>query len=531
MQFAHAAERALKNIIHYGDTDIFPFPFERLVFEDKLAECKDILLSIHKDFDTTISKRPPLTISKLNQVGYYGFRSATQIEPFWNAYYLACVIGIADLIEAARIPPNENTIFSYRYNWQKDKSALFLDSNWNAYRQVCLANAKKFQYVIQTDISDFYSRINHHKLDNELRRVAKGNVLIKRIMTLLEIFSNGYSYGVPVGGPASRILSELALNHIDKHLKSRGITFCRYSDDFTIFCQSESEAYNYLVLLAEKLSNEGLTLQKQKTKIISGKEFAEIHAFLDPLSEENADDSQKLLNISIRYDPYSSTAVEDYENLKDEINKIDIVNILSKEVNKTRIDQTVTKHAVNAIKLLTPELQLEAVRILLDMQNLLSLAPVFTTIMRTFRSVYNDLSSSGRNLVDLTLLNLLDQDSHLARIELNLNYIVQVLSITKSASKETALIKLFESRDDHLLRRQIIVTLGNWHSDYWLADIRKHFNSFSSWERRSFIYASYFLDDEGKHWRDKAKKTFDEIESLIQQWSSERFSQGNLVLS
>ena len=82
---------ALLNIIKFGDTDIFPFPFERLLFEDKLTECKEIHLNYHKNLEDALIVSPPVNLIELSQVGYYGFRSATLIEPFWNAYYLGLV--------------------------------------------------------------------------------------------------------------------------------------------------------------------------------------------------------------------------------------------------------------------------------------------------------------------------------------------------------------------------------------------------------------------------------------------------------
>src|SRR5690606_4221835 len=94
-------------------------------------------------------------------------------------------------------------------------------------------------------------------------------------MRMLAVFSSGDSYGLPVGGPASRILAELALDDVDRHLESRRVDFCRYADDFTIGAPSKDEAYRALVMLASKLSQEGLSLQKQKTRIVSSDEFLE----------------------------------------------------------------------------------------------------------------------------------------------------------------------------------------------------------------------------------------------------------------
>lgn len=524
--------KALTNIIRHGDTDIFPFPFERYLFDEKLNEALDILESYHSNLDQAFTKSPPLTLVKLSQVGYYGFRQATMIEPFWNAYFLGLVVSLAERIESTRIKEEDNRVFSYRYEWNEDKGSLFKETNWIDYKKQCIEYSKSYSIILQTDISNFYPRINHHKLLNELKRVDPGKTVYDKIMKLLSVFSGTVSYGLPVGGPASRILAELALNHTDFHLNSRGIVFCRYADDYTIFCNNESDAYKTLILLSEKLSNDQLGLQKDKTKIMNSVEFREIHQFLDPkpANEIVAEEEQKLLNISIRFDPYSATALEDYEALKEAVREIDIIGILSREVNKTRIDQTVAKQAINAIKALSAENHVQAVKILLDQNNLVTLSPVFTTIMRSIRSIYEELNDDGRNLVDKSLIDLFYNKSYLTKIEMNLNYIVQILSLRYSPEKEALLIKLFETETNHLLKRQIIVAMANWNCHYWLVDIKNQFTTLTNWERRAVIYASYFLGDEGDHWRDHNKSLFSKEEVLVRDWCSLRKQNNNLIL-
>lgn len=516
-------KKALTNIIRHGDTDIFPFPFERYLFEQKLEETLDILETYHSNIDDAITLSPPLTLIELSQVGYYGFRQATLIEPFWNAYFLGLVISIAEDIESKRINEGEKNVFSYRFQWNNLTGSLFKDTTWIDYKKQCIEYSRNYKYVLQTDISNFYPRINHHKLENELKRIDPGNTVYKKIMKLLSAFSGTISYGLPVGGPASRILTELALNHTDYHLKSREVVFCRYADDYTIFCDNESDAYKNLILLSEKLSNDQLGLQKDKTKIMTSEEYREIHLFLDPQPEsENSADEQKLLNISIRFDPYSATAVEDYENLKEAVKEIDIIGILSREVHKTRIDQTVTKQAINAIKALTSENQVQAIKILLDQNNLVTLSPVFTSIMRSVRSVYEELNTDGKDLVDSSLIDLFKSESFLTKIEMNICYMIQILSVRHSAVKESLFIKLFEMPINHLIKRQIIVAMSNWNCHYWLVDIKNNFTTLTNWERRAVIYASYFLSDEGNHWRDNNKKLFSKEESLVRDWCSIR---------
>ena len=206
-------------------------------------------------------------------------------------------------------------------------------------------------YVVLTDISDFYPRIYHHRLENALTRLPAPGDIPSRLMALLTAFSKNVSYGLPIGGPASRILSELALNAPDRHLRANRISFCRYADDYALFCRSRSDAYSALVLLSQKLFNEGLVLQKTKTRILSASEFHETCKMLDPQREATTDE-EKLLNISIRFDPYSETPHEDYEKLATAVAEVNVLAILAREIAKTAIDTTIAKQAINAMRAL-----------------------------------------------------------------------------------------------------------------------------------------------------------------------------------
>ena len=146
------------------------------------------------------------------------------------------------------------------------------------------------------------------------------------------------------------------------------------------------------------------------------------------------------------------------------------------------------------------------------------------------RSVYDELSSEGKDIVDSSLLELFKTENYLTKIELNLNYIIQILSIRHSHPKEELFVKLFDRETNHLLKRQIIVAMTNWESHYWLVDIKNQFTTLSTWERRAFIYSSYCLGDEGKHWRGSNKNLFSKEELLIRDWCSERKSTNKPIL-
>lgn len=531
MHIDNAITAALRNVAQHGDTDIFSFPFENLLFRDRLTESSLLLKGIHARPDQWLSVYPPETMRSLTQVGYAGFRWATLIDPFWNAYYLSLVLSIADKIEAVRIPEADSTVFSYRFEWQDVEAKIFRDSTWLNFRRQCLALSEAYPVVVQTDISDFYPRIYHHRIENALQRLPGVGDQPKRLMELLRQFSQNVSYGLPVGGPASRILAELSLDGVDKLLVRRGVKFCRYADDYAIFCADKAEAYRTLVFLSEKLANEGLVLQKKKTRILSAQEFRETAQLLDPAEAASAlaSEEQKLLSISLRFDPYSPTAEQDYEELKGAIQDIDIIGILGREIAKTTIDSTVAKQAVQAILVLEPAQRLQAVSMLLDADNVMTLAPVFVTVMRVVREVYAGSDGHGRTRIDEALCKLWTERSPLLSVEVNLSYYIRALAGDQVQQKEEILIRVFEDSANPMIRRLVILAMAKWSCHYWLSDAKNRYGAMSIFERRAFIIASYFLGDEGKHWRDHVKGSWSEVEVLTRDWFSSRFQANKSV--
>ncbi|MGA2403616.1 MAG: hypothetical protein ABSG91_18230 [Syntrophobacteraceae bacterium] len=193
MDFKKAFQASIRNVASHGDTDIFPFPFENHLFYDQTHECAETLELIHANFEEYMAAYPPNTIVTLSQIGYTGFRWATLIEPFWNAYYLALVILLADKIEAQRISEDREEVFSYRFSWDDSGAKLFKDVTWKDYKDRCLNLCKTHKYVVMTDIADFYSRINHHRIENFLHRLPSPGDLPNRIMRLLKAFSKTVS--------------------------------------------------------------------------------------------------------------------------------------------------------------------------------------------------------------------------------------------------------------------------------------------------------------------------------------------------
>ena len=160
-----------------------------------------------ENFDQYLNQFPPKNVSSLTPVTYSGFRWATQIDPIWNAHFLASVAAIGTSIEQARIGREEETVFSYRFEPNDETGDVFSrEIGWIQFMRKSLELADFHPFTVICDISELYPRLGHHRLENALRQVAGDTSYPKKIMNFLSNFSNTNSFGLPIGGPAARLL-------------------------------------------------------------------------------------------------------------------------------------------------------------------------------------------------------------------------------------------------------------------------------------------------------------------------------------
>ncbi len=521
-----AIERAVQNVAHWGDTDVFPLPFENHVMHDVPDKVSELLSGIDQDFDNRIASSVVDSYSTLAPVGYVGFRWATQIDPTWNAYLLALVLSLAEQIERTRISEADEKVFSYRYR-PSPADGLFSQESWKQFQEKTRSLAEDGGFVVAADISDFYSRIYHHRLENALRDLDSAGGITRQIMKILGKLSNNTSYGLPVGGPAARILSELVLNRVDKLLLTERATnnFCRYADDYRFFVPDMESAYSAIGFLSEKLlRNEGLSLQKTKTRIMTSAEYL---STLDP-PEAVRGSAARFLGLHLHYDPYSATADEDYENLKNQIEEFDILALLRAEMDKGRIHTALTRRLVSSLGYLDPTPRRQAALSLLE--NLETLVPVTPQVMVSLRGTMDKIDDfEFSEQISLRLREMISDSHFISKIDLNLAYMIRVLSGYKSVENEQLLISLFRASHGFasgpapIIQRDIVLTLARWRTSYWLSDLKNHIPNAHPWVKRAFLVASYTLGDEGKHWRQANTPLADTLDLVVRDWAANRF--------
>ncbi len=102
-----------------------------------------------------------------------------------------------------------------------------------------------YSHVVDLDLAQFFDRVNHDYLMNELSRKIQDKRVLKLIHKILraDIQEQGEvtpcTQGVPQGGPLSPLLSNIMLDKLDKELEKRGHRFVRYADDVSIYVKSK----------------------------------------------------------------------------------------------------------------------------------------------------------------------------------------------------------------------------------------------------------------------------------------------------
>ncbi len=520
-----AFELAVKNIARWGDTDVFPFPPENHILFDRQSEVVDLLEQMSRNQPQAIGESPPILEGALSMVTHEGFRWVTQIDPLWNAYFLGIVLRLSPEIEQARMALDKMAVFSYRLNIDLNQASLFSDGSWAAFIDRSDELARENEFVVTADIADFYGRLYHHRIDNALKQLGTNASEVKDIDMLIRHFSGGTSYGLPVGGPAARLLSELALNRVDRLLQIRGISFCRYADDYRIFARSRQEAFRNLVFLTESLlRHEGLTLQKQKTRVLRAKDYLRSPLYLPEDSDELTESEKqerRFLKLSLRFDPYSPTAEEDYDRLATELREFDIVQMLSDEVAKSRINVAVVRRLAIAIQHLDQHIQNAAVGTIL--KSLEMLAPALPVVLRVLATIFPNMSEGMKEAVATEIRRRLRDEEYFLTVPINLAYALRVLRHEGTEDNVILAAELF-SDSPPFVQRDIVYLMYGWGVSDWISDQRRQWSTQHPWVQRALVLASYSLGDEGSHWR--SRLTLKGFDLVARNWMAQRVQAG-----
>ena len=176
-----------------------------------------------------------------------------------------CQQAVVQVLEPIFEPTFRDESFGFRPGRSTDMAMRRI------WRQLKAGNS----WVVDADIADFFGTLSHSTLvDLVAERVADGKVL-RLLRQFLEagVLRDGQVEptltGVPQGGVASPLLSNVYLHVFDEKMAAAGYALTRYGDDWVITCTTRREAERALTRARAVLEGElGLRVHPDKTRIV-----------------------------------------------------------------------------------------------------------------------------------------------------------------------------------------------------------------------------------------------------------------------
>lgn len=492
---AASLTHAIKHLNRYGDTDVFPhLPELAFLREQEVLVVKELE---NLDLDTF---DPVGAIEALGPKSRFGFRIVHQLPLVDTVLLLAAVIEIGPLIEAHRQPPTELRARSYRFELDGKGAVFRLDRTFKDWLNAQLAFVQgnlKIKKIISTDISDFYARVNFHRLENLLDEVAPKHGAARFIIKHIKVIRAKQSFGLPVGGSAARLLAELALADTDLALKQDDRLATRFVDDFRIFLRADEDPYGALAFLAEQLGiSEGLSLNVAKTRVETRAEFlARLKYLVADVSEEAEGAALESLTSDLYFDEEPDE--EELAKLK----SMNLLGFLQEEVGKEAFDLGRIKVIFRALKLAKPP---EAVNyILANFDELIVFAKEMTLLMEALEG--NDPGCFD-GLSDGVVNAILAPPA--SSIQLVKTWLLE-LFVRGVIPVNAAGLKKLDGLASPLDRRQLYLIRGRVGDKVFFRKMKTGFGQISVVEQPCFVWgASCLPKDEFETWLTTAKPMF-----------------------
>jgi hypothetical protein len=513
---AESLDWALKHVENCGDTDIFPVPFE---FEAIRHTWDSRLRRVLAGQDLHQYRARPYRRC-LSPKHRFGFRVSTQLDPFDMLVYTALTCDLGTDIEQRRIPVKKQIVHSYRF--KPDSAGRFFDPavGYDTFIQQSaqLASSDKYHTVVVADIADFFPRIYFHPLENTLDACTQKHDHAKALKSLIKQWNFTVSYGIPVGQAASRLLAELVISDVDEALISEQKAYCRFSDDFRIFCRDSRDAHESLAFLANVLfENHGLTLQQHKTRILSVPEFRSGYLETGSSKERTSltDRFRDILdNLGID-DWYEEICYDDLDSdVQEEIDRLNLGGILKEQIGRgSDLDLNITRFVLRRLAQINDVSALEMVG-----EHIEVLYPVFTDVLAYITSIRN-VDKEYRHKLGKYLIDLVSE-SVVGHLPFHRCWIINTFTKGREWDNQSEFAALYNTHSDEFCRRELILALGRAVQAHWFKTRKRDVLQLGPWERRAFLAAASCLPgDEPKHWYNSIYKQVDDLEKAVVDWA------------
>ena len=507
---------ALEHLEVHGDSYLLPPVFETQAIRHVWSELGPNLAG--QDLDTwgTGAKRQCLSPKP-----GLGLRIATQLDPLDTLLTTALTVGVGDRLEAARLPREDGIVHSHRFTSGLPHGRLFHpDFSYASFRERSLELAAEREgFVLLTDISDFYPRLYLHRVENSLRAALAPDDGMARVLNkFLSKWNQSVSYGLPVGPAAMRLIAEVTINDVDQALAAEGFVFCRYSDDFRFFIDSQAEARRALAFLARiLLDNHGLNLQAAKTEILSTDGFIERFQ----LSEQDQATASMQQNLSsllgnLGVDTYELPELHELPaELVEQIERANVWELLRNQLSGEHRDSRTINFILQQIQWwgLADE---EGLLI----ENLEQFETHFPAAVRA-ATADDELTADEQRDLGGKLLASLDGEV-MAHLEFFRAWLLSFFAQTSDWNHKEKILEIRRKHSDSFTKSYSTLALGVAGVDHWFRRQRGDLSLMDPWEKRAFLAGARCLPvDERNHWYASVKPSLDTLELAVMKWAKD----------
>ena len=154
------------------------------------------------------------------------------------------------------------------YGYRKGRKTS--DALAKIWREVADGN----EWIVDADLKDYFGSVDHEKLMALVGKQIADSRVLKLIQYTLKA---GYEdkgrrfetpRGTPQGGVVSPLLSNILLTPFDKEMRHKGYQLTRWADDWVVTCRTRAEAITALAQATKILEKLGVTLNREKTRIV-----------------------------------------------------------------------------------------------------------------------------------------------------------------------------------------------------------------------------------------------------------------------